>query len=184
MRARFPQLTRHWLVVIAGGAMIIGTTARGQLPRRSPFQPENGSTVSASNDLPLEYVGYIRTARGLEFRLRDRPGKSAAFLRLNERAPDFDAVPRSFDPESGALTVEHLGRTFTLAVPKAKVRSALPMPAPHVPPGPRDHAYVAPAVIQSVKLNPTPADDDVRLKAVATEIARRREERAKAATAK
>ena len=185
MRARFTRLTRPWLVVIAAGAMIIGTTARGQLPRRSPFESERQAAITP-NDLPLEYVGYIRTAAGLEFRLRDRPRKTAAFVRMNERVPDFDAVARSFDPESGTLTVEHLGRTFTLPEPKAKVRSAPPPPpqlnrnGPHF--APRSSASNMPrAVTDVVVLHPTPAQEDDRLKAIAAEIKRRREDRERAA---
>lgn len=184
MSARYPRLTRHWLVVMAGGAMIFGTTAHGQLPRRSPFGPEITTAISAPSDGPLEYVGYIWTADGLEFRLRDRPRKTAAFVRMNERVPDFDAIPRSFDPQSGTLTVEHLGRTFTLPEPKAKVRSAPPPPLPPAAPMPRTHASMAPAVTRSVVLNPTPAQETIRLQAVAAEIERRRREREKVAAAK
>jgi len=49
-----------------------------------------------------------------------------------------------------------------------------PPPPPPGAPGPAPAVNVAPAVTQSVVVNPTPADEQRRLEAVAAEVARRR----------
>jgi hypothetical protein len=69
--------------------------------------------------------------------------------------------------------VEYQGRTLRLVLKAAKVASAGPV-----------MGVVAgnpSAVTQSVVLNPTPADEQRRLDAVAAEVRRRRQEREKAA---
>jgi hypothetical protein len=70
--------------------------------------------------------------------------------------------------------VEQEGRTLNLEIRKAKVvssGSAAAMVPPVVQPMPGN---MNPAVVQSVVPNPTPADEQKRLEAVAQEVARRR----------
>jgi hypothetical protein len=96
---------------------------------------------------------------------------------LNERNAEFDVVARQHDELQKTLTIEHQGKTLTLAMREPKVVSAGnagAMPAPPPVPAPVPTPNVLPAVTQSVVLNPTAADEQRRLEAVAAEVARRR----------
>ncbi len=142
---------------------------------RSPFLPPQASGPSApTSDAPLEYRGYMTTAEGIQFRIFDPAKKAFAWVKLNERNPDLDVIAKQHDEDHRTLTIEHGGRTLTLGERKSKVVSggnlAQAMPPPPVP----QPTNVAPAVTQSVVLNPTPADEQRRLEAVAAEVARRR----------
>jgi hypothetical protein len=85
-------------------------------------------------------------------------------------------VVKQHDAAQDTLTIEHQGRPHTLALRRAKVVSAGSAPAmmPQPPMAPPPPSNVAPAVTQSVVLNPSPADEQRRLEAVAAEVARRR----------
>ena len=96
---------------------------------------------------------------------------------MNERNPDFDVLAKQHDGDHKSLTIEHGGKIITLAERESKVVSsgsaAQAMPQPQPVPAAQP-ANVAPAVTQTVVLNPTPADEQRRLEAVASEVARRR----------
>ncbi len=127
---------------------------------------------------PLEFRGYMDAGDGLLFRLFDPARKTGVWLHLNEKNDEFEVVAKQHDPAQKTLAIEHQGRTLTLAMREAKVVSSgnaaqmIPPPPPSVAPaGPPN---VGAAVTQTVVLNPTPADEQRRLEAVAAEVARRR----------
>lgn len=107
------------------------------------------------------------------FSIYDSTHKSSSWARLNENGHGF--VVRSHDATRDSVTVDYQGRTLTLALRTAKVASApvnIPQPAA---------APTAPAPAQGpqpiggpVVLNPSPADEQRRLEAIAAEVNRRR----------
>ena len=162
----------------------------GNLPAqgRSPFTPPAAAAPAAaatSTAGGLEFRGNIDLGDGMQFRLFDPAKKSGVWLRLNQRNEEFDVVARRYDDEQKALTIEYQGRSLTLTMRVAKVVSggapAQPPPPAPAPGAPPPAVNVAPAVTQSVVVNPTPADEQRRLEAVAAEVARRRALREQAA---
>lgn len=106
------------------------------------------------------------------FSIYDATKKIASWSRLNEMGHGF--VVRSHDVSHDTVTVEYQGRTLTLALKTAKVASApvnQPQPMPALAPGPN----AAPQPVGGpVVLNPSPADEQRRLEAIAAEVNRRR----------
>lgn len=168
--------TRRCLaVLLLGGLSCLALQA--QAPSRSPFlPPQTGNSPGPTQGAPLEFRGYVSTADGILYRVHDPAKKAGVWVKLNERNPDFDVVAKQYNTEGNTLTIEHGGRTLTLAVREAKVVSGgnAAQAAPPPPVTTAQPANVAPAVTQSVVLNPTPADEQRRLEAVAAEVARRR----------
>lgn len=172
----FPRVLLTCLV--AAAVVASGGWARlsAQTAARSPFLPAAAAAVAGPTaGAPLEFRGRMDLGDGLQFRLYDPAKKAGVWVRLNERSPEFEVVVKQHDEEQKTLTIEHQGRTLTLAERVSKVvsaGSAGQMMQPPVAPAPPSN--VAPAVTQSVVLNPTPADEQRRLEAVAAEVARRR----------
>jgi hypothetical protein len=177
-----PRIVFPRFLVVAGLALG-AAAAQAQLAANSPFLPPQGAASTApTQNAPLEYGGYITTAEGPVYRIMDPARKMGVFLKLNETDAGLGATVKQFDQANNTVTVEQQGRTFVLEEKKARIVSAgsaapMPMPAPVQAPQPN----VAPAVVQSVVLNPTPADEAKRLEAVAAEVARRRALREQAA---
>lgn len=177
MVLRAPTIRLVALAVLAGTA----AGARAQVAAKSPFLPPAGAApaAAAASDAPIEFRGLMDMGGGVQFRLYEPAKKKSTWVKLNERDAEFEVVAKQHDPAAETLTVEHKGRTLTLAMRKPKVVSAgsvaqlLPPPAATMPPPP-PATNVMPAVTQSVVLNPTPADEQRRLEAVAAEVARRR----------
>jgi hypothetical protein len=162
-------------LIIAGLALGGSMRAATQLSSVSPFNSPQATVAGPTQGAPLEYRGYMVTPEGTLYRIVDPAKKTGTFLKLNERDPNFDVIIKQFDSNNDMVTVEHGGRTLTLEERKAKIVSsgnaaAMPPPVPAQQP----NINVAPAVTQSVVLNPTPADEQRRLDAVAQEVARRR----------
>jgi hypothetical protein len=109
-------------------------------------------------------------------------GSTGVWVKLNERNPDLDVTIKQHDESQkpATITIEHQGKTLTLAEKEGKVVSggaaAQAMPPPGQPPQPPVpvQSNVPAAVTQAVVLNPSPADEQRRLEAVAAEVARRR----------
>jgi hypothetical protein len=170
-----------WINVVAIAALVSGAAGRlpAQAAPRSPFMPAAAAASAAAPTAgaPLEYRASMDVGDGVQFRLYDPAKKAGVWVRSNERNPEFDVLVKKHDEEQKTLTIEHQGKTLTLAMRVAKVVSAgsaahMMPPPPAVAPAPP--STVAPAVTQSVVLNPTPADEQRRLEAVAAEVARRR----------
>lgn len=157
-------------VVLAFG----GGSVQAQLASNSPFLPPQTAGPGPTQGAPLQYHGYMVTPEGTQYRVYDPARKTGAFLKVNERDGNLDVVVKQFDANNDMLTIEHQGRTLTLEERKAKIvsmGSAQPMALPAPPQGPIN---VMPAVTQSVVVNPTPAEEQRRLEAVAAEVSRRR----------
>ena len=168
MRACLPTLCR---LALLGGLLAAGR-APAQLADKSPFLPP-GAAPAGTPGGPggLEFRGYLETKGGRLFRVHDPSRKLGVWVRLNEPNQELGFTAKQYDGQELTLTVEQQGKVFTLPERQSRVVSGMApaAPAPAVP-----VANVAPAVTQSVVLNPTPADEQRRLDAVAAEVQRRR----------
>jgi hypothetical protein len=154
--------------------LALSVAGRAQLATKSPFMPAQGAASNAPTaNAPLEYRGFMETGEGVQYRIVDPAAKMGAWVKLNERNAELDLVAKQYDGSQQTLTIEHKGRTLTLEERKGKVVSSGAALQP-VPPPPAAPSNVPPAVTQAVVLNPTPADEQRRLEAVASEVARRR----------
>ncbi len=172
MCPKLPHLWRYAAIVFA--ALAAGR-AHGELAKTSPFLPPQAANASGPTaGAPLEFRGTIQTAAGTLFRVHDPARKTGIWLKLNERDSTLDVLAKQHDSNQNTLTVEYQGKTITLAGRESKIVSsgnaAQPMPLPP----PMAQPVVGPAVTQSVVVNPSPADEQRRLEAVAAEVARRR----------
>jgi hypothetical protein len=112
----------------------------------------------------------MAAGEGYMFSIYDSTNKSSVWSRLNETGHPF--VVKSHDETRDSVTVDHQGRTLTLALRTAKVASApvnMPQPAPTGPTPTAPQPIGGPVV-----LNPSPADEQRRLEAIAAEVNRRR----------
>jgi hypothetical protein len=155
-------------------ALGVAIPLQAQLASKSPFlPPQAAAQAGPTAGAPIEFRAYMSTSEGMLYRIYDPSKKAGTWVKLNERNSDFDVVIKSHDDNAGTITVEHAGKTLTLAPREAKVVSA-GSAAGIAPPPPAPPANVPAAVTQAVVLNPTPADEQRRLEAVAAEVARRR----------
>lgn len=170
-----PRLMFCRLALVALSAFA-ACDAAGQVASRSPFVPPQtaGAKSGPTEGAPLEYHGFIQTGEDVRYRIYNPAKKAATWVKIDERNPDFDVVAKQHDGEHKTLTIEHAGRTLTLAERKSKIVSSGNAAQAMPPPPQLNQPVVAPAVTQSVVLNPTPADEQRRLEAVAAEVARRR----------
>ncbi len=162
--------------------LVAGVHANAQLVAKSPFLPPASAGAAAPTaGAPLEFRGAMETPEGLKIRIVDPARHAGAWLSVNERDPSFDFVVKQYDAEHDTAVVDYQGRSITLAQHVAKVASAGSpqnfIPGAQVAGGPPMPA----AITQSVVVNPTPADEQRRLDAVAAEVARRRALREQAA---
>ncbi|HVU33089.1 MAG TPA: hypothetical protein VHE61_06620 [Opitutaceae bacterium] len=178
MPARFPSISRLLIVPV----FALSVAARAELIKVSPFLPPQGSTSAATPNAPLEYRGSMEIGQVQQFRVVDPQRKVGSWLKLGERDPNLDVVVKQHERDPDTLVVEHNGQSLTLQLHVAKVTAGAnfgmvmagqPMPA--------QIQNVSPAVINTVVPNPTPADEQRRLEAVAAEVARRRALREQAA---
>jgi hypothetical protein len=168
------------LPVLLAGLAVAGPVA-AQLADKSPFLPGGVAAAGAAGGSgSLEYRGFLETKGGRQFRLYDPARKLGVWVRLNEPNQELGVTAKRYDGHEATLTIEQQGKVVTLAERQSRVISgaapAAPAPVVAVP-------TVAPAVTQSVVLNPTPADEQRRLDAVAAEVQRRRALREQAAPA-
>lgn len=175
------MLSRALLIrVVAVAALAGGVPLRlmAQVASKSPFLPAAGSAAASAPTAgaPLEFRAYMDLGGSAQYRLYDPAKKAGVWVKLNEKNAEFGVVAKQHDEGQKTLTIEHQGRTLTLALRESKVVSAGSAPQAMPPPqmGPPPPANVSPAVTQTVVLNPTPADEQRRLEAVAAEVARRR----------
>jgi hypothetical protein len=112
----------------------------------------------------------MSTSQGAAYCIYDTAKKTSAWVGLSEGGHDF--VVKSADPASDSVTVDFQGRSIRLVLRTAKVASAGA--------GGAGVAPAAPAAVSPAVLNPTPADEQRRLDAVAQEVRRRRMERERA----
>jgi hypothetical protein len=140
---------------------------------KSPFLPPDSPTDTAPTpDATLELRGIMASGDSYMFSIYDSTHKSSSWTRLNENGHAF--VVRSHDTTRDSVTVDYQGRTLTLALKTAKVASA-PVTVPQPPQQPVAAPAPGPQPIGGpVVLNPSPADEQRRLEAIAAEVNRRR----------
>lgn len=175
-----PPLVRHVRLIACLGLLPgLAAHAADGLAGDSPFKPAAtaGASATATPDAPIELRGIMAEGDHYMFSIYDTGKKSSTWARLNEPGRDF--VIRSHDEARDLVTVEQNGRLLTLTLKAAKVVSGpanVPMPMPRPVAGAQPVPVGGPVV-----LNPTPADEQRRLEAVATEVRRRRALREQAA---
>jgi hypothetical protein len=160
---------RHcrWAAALLFGIALVAR-AGAQDADSSPFLPNpaaGGAAGAAAENEPLELHGIMPTADGLRFCIFDAAKKTSRWVGLNDAAGGAPYVVKSADPDRDTVTVLNGGRLMTLSLRKPKVQSfAAGNPAilGALPPG------------VSTVLNPTPADEQRRLQAIAAEVRRRR----------
>ena len=160
-----------------GGFALLWTGALvAQAPSASPFMPPASAAAAAApaTAAPIQYRGFSETSDGVKFRLVDAAKKTGTWVKLNEHDTTFDVTVKQSAPDFSTVVVLHQGRTLTLALPQSKVSSSGSAMQNMAPPPPPQMTNVPPAVTQAVVVNPTPADEQRRLEAVASEVARRR----------
>ncbi len=136
--------------------------------------PASAAAAAPTTAAPIQYRGFSETSDGVKFRIVDAAKKTGTWVKLNERDATFDVTVKQSAADYATVTVEHQGRTVTLALPESKVASS-GSAMQHIAPPPQPvMSNVPPAVTQAVVVNPTPADEQRRLEAVASEVARRR----------
>lgn len=179
---RLPVVSLFRVLLLAAG-LLAATRVSAQLTTASPFlPPQNAAVAAPTQNAPLEYRGFIETGEGVQYRIYDPAKKAGTWASVEERESTLGVLVKNYDAERKVLTVEHEGRTLTLPEREAKVVSSgaapqMVAPAPVPMPAPNVNA----AVQQTVVMNPTPADEQRRLEAVAAEVARRRALREQAA---
>jgi len=127
--------------------------------------------AAVTEGAPIELRGVMETHAGMSFCIFDPARKVSAWVKLNEK--DHDFVVKTYDANNETVTVDHGGRALTLALRAVKVASSGQASAPASLPSP-GMPMVPNALTQSVVANPTPADEQRRLEAVAAEVRRRR----------
>lgn len=161
-------------------ALLVASHAGAQLASKSPFMaPQAAGTPAPTTGASLEYRGMMQTAQGLKVRIVDPARRAGVWLTANEKDPNFDFVVKQIDVEKDTVTIDYQGRTMTVAqhVPKVASAGAPQMPVANMQ---NPASNMPPAIANSVVVNPTPADEQRRLEAVASEVARRRQLREQA----
>ncbi len=159
------------LFLFAGIFPVLAPRVSAQLAANSPFMPaQAAATTAVTEGAPLELRGVMNTGSELMFGIFDPAKKVSVWSKLNEK--DHDFLVKSYDAANETVTLQHGGRTLTLAMRAARVASSGQASAP--PPMMQAPVGMPNAISQSVTLNPSPADEQRRLEAVAAEVRRRR----------
>jgi hypothetical protein len=162
----------RFLTLVLLAAFAAAPPARSDLAQSSPFLPPGltGPTAPGGPAGPIELRGVMATAQGAAYCIYDVAKRSGTWVGLNETGNDF--VVRSVDATGEGVTVDYKGSPVKLTLRTPKVASAGLAGNPAIASNPMTLAPV---------LNPTPADEQRRLEAVASEVRRRRLERERAA---
>jgi hypothetical protein len=165
---------RHLLFLAAALAAAGPASLRADLAGASPFLPPNSAAAAGGPNAPsgpVELRGIMENSTGYAFCIYDTAKKTSTWVGLNERGNDF--VVKEADPTHETVTVDFQGQSLRLVLRTAKVASTGPAQAPQPPT----------AVTSSVVVNPSMAEEQRRLDAVAEEVRRRRAERMRALNA-
>lgn len=159
-------------VLLALAVLRPAGSASAQLAESSPFMAPSSSGAGPAGGPagPVELRGIMSLSGGTAYCIYDTAKKTGVWVGLNEKGNDFTV--KSADPAGDSVMVDYQGRSIRLVLRTARVASLGSAPAAG-PPG-------NPALTSSVVFNPTPADEQKRLDAVAAEVRRRRLEREKA----
>jgi hypothetical protein len=154
----------HWVATFCLG-FLLAARLGAQDADSSPFLPAAGPGApgAAAENEPLELHGIMSTQDGLRVCIYNVATKTSKWVGLNEGGMDNHFVVKSADPDRDTVSVLSDGRVLTLSLRKAKVDSFN---------GGYSNGGLPPGV--SVVLNPTAADEQRRLQAIADEVRRRR----------
>jgi hypothetical protein len=166
---------RHAIPVAVGLSALFSGVMRGADAGASPFLPPSaqGNAAPVTSDSQIELRGIMAIGDGYMFSLYDTARKTSSWVKLNDRGHDF--VVKNYDAQRDVVTIDYQGRSLNLTLRTAKVVSApVVQTAPAAsaltsPPSPAPQPIGGPVV-----LNPTPADEQRRLEAIAAEVNRRR----------
>jgi hypothetical protein len=174
MVTRHPTRGTRAVLAASAGLVLACGPLRADLALSSPFLPANAAAAGAASGPvgPIELRGVMSTPGGPAYCIYDTAKKKSVWVGLNETGHDF--LVKSADSAADSVSVQYQGRSLTLTMRTAKVASAGPATIPAVmqPGGPQGGPQVS--------LNPSPADEQKRLDAVAQEVRRRKQEREKA----
>lgn len=159
--------------VAAALCTVVAGRVRAELIKVSPFLPPQGTAAAPTANAPLEYRGSMEVADVAQYRVTDPAHKVGVWLKVGEREPTLDVTLKQHDGDRETIMIEHGGQTLTLPLRESKVQAGAGMPQMVAQPT-SSMPIVSPSVTQSVVVNPTPADEQRRLEAVAQEVARRR----------
>ncbi len=174
-----PHCNPFRVLALVASSSVLASAGWAQAPGKTPFTPPQAIQQAAAPSAPtqLEFRAFMDAGDGPQFRIVEPAKKTGVWLKVGEKGSEMDVVVKKFDGDR-KLDVEFQGRALTLTLREGKVISggnaAQMMPAMPAMPAPPPPTNVAPAVTQSVVVNPTPADEQKRLEAVAAEVARRR----------
>ena len=170
-----PPLKPFIYGTIAAVAAAAGGTARAELIKVSPFLPSASSAATPTANAPLEYRGAMEVSDVEQYRVVDPARKVGSWLKVGEHDSNLDVTIKQHDRDRETITIDHGGQTMTLSLHESKVIAGGGVPTLAAPPmAPNPMPNVSPAVVNTVVTNPTPADEQRRLEAVAAEVARRR----------
>ncbi len=164
--------------LLFASVLLTAVGARAQLATASPFMPPPGSPGGAAPtaDAPLEFRGVAELPNGLAFRVVDPAHKIGAWVHLNERDPDLGVIVKQHDPAHDTVTVEHQGRTLTLALHQSKVASS-----GAVMPNALPQQMQVPTIAGMAQRPPAAPLQQAQIDAVAAAVAQRRALRDQAA---
>ncbi len=168
------RLTRPVAALALGCALLGRLQAADATTFVNPFTPAAAAggpaQANGTPDAPLELRGIMVEGDSTMFSIYDPSRHAATWTKLNELGRDY--IVRTYDAAKDTVTLDYQGRTLTLVLHTAKIASApvSPMPMMGASPPPAMPQPIGGPVV----LNPTPADEQRRLEAIAAEVNRRR----------
>lgn len=158
-----------WRSILAAGLLGVATSGAQPLAR-SPFLPPATpaeQAVAVTENAPLQFVGQLGEGEGAMYSVFNPATRRAVWLRVGEEAETFSL--QSYDAAAETVRVVQGGQVLTLRLEAAKVAAGGgAVAAGSLPVAGGD------ALTNTVRVNPTPADEARRLEAVAVEVRRRR----------
>lgn len=171
MASVFTMSVRRFLPLLLAVALAWPASAQSV---RNPFgRPTDAPAAAAAAEAPVEnaqlqFCGTYGNEESRRFLIFNVTKNRSAWLSLAEEGPDGEVV-EAYDAETGAVRLNFNGQPLNLALQSATIqgggRPTGPLPSA---------AQSGSALVNTVKVNPTPADERRRLEAVAAEVRRRR----------
>ena len=158
--------------VVLGAALVLPSVAQST---RNPFnRPSTEAAAAPVAEAPVEnaqlqFCGTFGDGANKRFLIFNVTKNRSTWLALNEEGPTGEVV-QAYDPETSAVQVNVGGQALNLALQVATLAGGGARPSGPMPTA----AQATNALVNTVKVNPTPADERNRLEAVAAEVRRRR----------
>lgn len=148
------------------------------MPGRNPFNraapPAAEAAAVPVENAEIQFCGTFGDGDAKRFNVYNVTKQRSVWLKLGEVGPD-ELVVESYDADEGLVQVRQGAQSLTLGLQAARVAGgARPLATASGP-------ATGNRIVDTVKVNPTPADERRRLEAVAAEVRRRREMRQAAA---